>query len=302
MAGETVITVIGNLVDDPELRFTPSGAAVAKFRVASTPRTFDRQTNEWKDGESLFLTCSVWRQAAENVAESLQRGMRVIVQGRLKQRSYEDREGVKRTVYELDVDEVGPSLRNATAKVTKTAGGGARGGQGGYGGGVGVGVGDVQRDVVLDQRVHDPSLEVGGRDRGRPPQIERVVGDQQVGAELHRLVDDLLDGVDGEQHPGDLLAGVAHHRADRVPGLGPLGGPQVLQRGDDFRQTGHGPRLPGCSAGVYRMRPVRPGSAHPSRFPRVNRFCATRMCEAGLGACARRCGRKLASSPEVTER
>ncbi|MFF7967235.1 single-stranded DNA-binding protein [Streptomyces sp. NPDC007903] len=134
MAGETVITVIGNLVDDPELRFTPSGAAVAKFRVASTPRTFDRQTNEWKDGESLFLTCSVWRQAAENVAESLQRGMRVIVQGRLKQRSYEDREGVKRTVYELDVEEVGPSLRNATAKVTKTSGG-ARGGQGGYGGG-----------------------------------------------------------------------------------------------------------------------------------------------------------------------
>lgn len=134
MAGETVITVVGNLVDDPELRFTPSGAAVAKFRVASTPRTFDRQTNEWKDGESLFLTCSVWRQAAENVAESLQRGMRVIVQGRLKQRSYEDREGVKRTVYELDVEEVGPSLRSATAKVTKTSGG-ARGGQGGYGGG-----------------------------------------------------------------------------------------------------------------------------------------------------------------------
>ncbi|MFJ6992515.1 single-stranded DNA-binding protein [Streptomyces sp. NPDC003090] len=132
MAGETVITVVGNLVDDPELRFTPSGAAVAKFRVASTPRTFDRQTNEWKDGESLFLTCSVWRQAAENVAESLQRGMRVIVQGRLKQRSYEDREGVKRTVFELDVEEVGPSLKNATAKVTKTAG---RGGQGGYGGG-----------------------------------------------------------------------------------------------------------------------------------------------------------------------
>lgn len=132
MAGETVITVVGNLVDDPELRFTPSGAAVAKFRIASTPRTFDRQTNEWKDGESLFLTCSVWRQAAENVAESLQRGMRVIVQGRLKQRSYEDREGVKRTVYELDVDEVGPSLKSATAKVTKTTG---RGGQGGYGGG-----------------------------------------------------------------------------------------------------------------------------------------------------------------------
>ncbi|MEU3352124.1 single-stranded DNA-binding protein [Streptomyces sp. NPDC037389] len=138
MAGETVITVVGNLVDDPELRFTPSGAAVAKFRVASTPRTFDRQTNEWKDGESLFLTCSVWRQAAENVAESLQRGMRVIVQGRLKQRSYEDREGVKRTVFELDVEEVGPSLKNATAKVTKTTG---RGGQGGFGGGSGGGQG-----------------------------------------------------------------------------------------------------------------------------------------------------------------
>jgi single-strand DNA-binding protein len=136
MAGETVITVVGNLVDDPELRFTPSGAAVAKFRVASTPRTFDRQTNEWKDGESLFLTCSVWRQAAENVAESLQKGMRVVVQGRLKQRSYDDREGVKRTVYELDVEEVGPSLKNATAKVTKTTG---RGGQGGYGGGGGGG-------------------------------------------------------------------------------------------------------------------------------------------------------------------
>ncbi|GGV86824.1 hypothetical protein GCM10010294_67950 [Streptomyces griseoloalbus] len=142
MAGETVITVVGNLVDDPELRFTPAGAAVAKFRVASTPRTFDRQTNEWKDGESLFLTCSVWRQAAENVAESLQRGMRVIVQGRLKQRSYEDREGVKRTVYELDVDEVGPSLTYATAAVTKKTGSGqqqrpANGQQqtGGWGGG-----------------------------------------------------------------------------------------------------------------------------------------------------------------------
>lgn len=132
MAGETVITVVGNLVDDPELRFTPSGAAVAKFRVASTPRVFDRQTSEWRDGDSLFLTCSVWRQAAENVAESLTKGTRVMVQGRLKQRSYEDREGIKRTVFELEVDEVGPSLRNATTKVTKTAG---RGGQGGGGGG-----------------------------------------------------------------------------------------------------------------------------------------------------------------------
>ncbi|MFJ8301340.1 single-stranded DNA-binding protein [Streptomyces sp. NPDC094447] len=121
MAGETTITVVGNLVDDPELRFTPSGTAVAKFRVASTPRTFDRQTNEWKDGEPLFLSCSVWRQAAENVAESLQRGTRVIVQGRLKQRSYEDRENVKRTVFELDVEAVGPDLNRATAKVTKAS-------------------------------------------------------------------------------------------------------------------------------------------------------------------------------------
>ena len=132
MAGETVITVVGNLVDDPELRFTPSGAAVAKFRMASTPRFLDKQTNEWKDGESLFLTCNVWRQAAENVAESLQRGMRVIVQGRLKQRSYETKEGEKRTVYEVEVDEVGPSLRSATAKVNKTQRGG---GGGGFGGG-----------------------------------------------------------------------------------------------------------------------------------------------------------------------
>lgn len=137
MAGETVITLVGNLVDDPELRFTPSGAAVAKFRLASTPRTYDRQTGDWKDGESLFLTCNVWRQAAENVAESLQRGMRVIVQGRLRQRSYETREGEKRTVFEVEVDEVGPSLRSATARVNKTTrgGGGSGGGYGSSGGG-----------------------------------------------------------------------------------------------------------------------------------------------------------------------
>ncbi|HET6295333.1 MAG TPA: single-stranded DNA-binding protein [Kribbella sp.] len=139
MAGETVVTLVGNLVDDPELRFTPSGAAVANFRIASTPRTYDRQSGEFKDGESLFLSCSVWRQAAENVAESLQRGMRVIVQGRLKQRSYDDREGNKRTVFEIDVDEVGPSLRSATAKVTKAmrSGPGGEGGGGGFGGGGG---------------------------------------------------------------------------------------------------------------------------------------------------------------------
>ena len=132
-AGDTAITLVGNLVDDPELRFTPSGAAVAKFRIASTPRFLDKQTNEWKDGESLFLSCNVWRQAAENVAESLQRGMRVIVSGRLKQRSYETKEGEKRTVYEVEVDEVGPSLKNATAKVNKTQRGGGAGGFGGGG-------------------------------------------------------------------------------------------------------------------------------------------------------------------------
>ena len=128
-AGDTNITMIGNLVDDPELRFTPSGAAVAKFRVASTPRYLDKNTNEWKDGDSLFLQCNIWRQAAENVAESLTKGMRVILSGRLKQRSYETKEGEKRTVFEVEVDEVGPSLRNATAKVTKTTRqGGAAGG------------------------------------------------------------------------------------------------------------------------------------------------------------------------------
>ncbi len=131
MAGDTQITVVGNLVDDPELRFTPSGAAVANFRIASTPRTFDRQANEWKDGEALFLSCSVWRQAAENVAESLQKGMRVVVQGNLRSRQYETREGEKRTVFEIQVDEVGPSLKYATAKVTRTQ----RSGASSYGGG-----------------------------------------------------------------------------------------------------------------------------------------------------------------------
>ncbi|MCO8275277.1 single-stranded DNA-binding protein [Actinoplanes sp. TRM 88003] len=139
MAGETTITVVGNLTDDPELRFTPSGAAVAKFRIASTPRTLDRQSGEWKDGEPLFLACNIWRDAAEHVAESLQRGSRVIVQGRLRQRSYETREGEKRTVYELEVDEIGPSLRYATAKVQRMnrSGGGGGGGFGASGGGGG---------------------------------------------------------------------------------------------------------------------------------------------------------------------
>jgi single-strand DNA-binding protein len=132
-AGDTQITIAGNLVDDPELRFTPAGQPVARFRVASTPRFRDNSTGEWKDGDSLFLTCNVWRQAAENVAESLQRGMRVIVSGRLRQRSYETKEGEKRTVYEVEVDDVGPSLRNASAKVARASrsGGGFGGNQGG---------------------------------------------------------------------------------------------------------------------------------------------------------------------------
>lgn len=133
MAGETVITIVGNLVDDPELRFTPSGAAVANFRIASTARRFNKQSNEWEDGDALFLSCSAWRQLAENVAESLQKGMRVLIQGRLKSRQYETREGEKRTVFEIDVEEVGPSLKYATAKVTRAAR--SQGGQqGGYGG------------------------------------------------------------------------------------------------------------------------------------------------------------------------
>ena len=141
MAGETLITVVGNLTDDPELRFTPSGAAVANFTVASTPRNFDKNSNEWVDGEAMFLRCSIWRQAAENAAESLQRGMRVVVHGRLKARTYETREGEKRTVFEIDVEEIGPSLKFATAKVNRTS---RQGGGGGYSGGGGAAQGGGQ--------------------------------------------------------------------------------------------------------------------------------------------------------------
>ena len=161
MAGDTIITVVGNLTADPELRFTPSGAAVANFTVASTPRTFDRQTNEWKDGEALFLRCSLWRQAAENAAESLTRGMRVIAQGRLQQRSYETREGEKRTVIELDVDEVGPSLRYATAKVNRTQRGSSSGGFGSSGSGGG--------DTVDDPWGTPPPPSGGGGFSDEPP-------------------------------------------------------------------------------------------------------------------------------------
>src|SRR3954449_8883753 len=174
MAGETTITVVGNLTDDPELRFTPSGAAVANFTVASTPRFLDKQTNEWKDGDALFMRCNIWRQAAENVAESLQRGMRVIVTGRLRQRSYETKEGEKRKVYEVEVDEIGPSLRYATAKVVKGQRSG--GGGGGFGGGGPPGQGR-----------QGPARRGGrrgfGRRRLREPGHRRPVGD--AGARWH---------------------------------------------------------------------------------------------------------------------
>ena len=170
MAGETVITVVGNLVADPELRFTPSGAAVANFRIASTPRTFDRQTNEWKDGEALFLSCSVWRDAAENVAESLTKGMRVVVQGRLTQRSYETREGEKRTVFELQVDEVGPSLRYASAKVTRAQRSGGGGGFGGpQGGGSGGGFGSSGGGQANDPWATAGPASSGGGFSDEPP-------------------------------------------------------------------------------------------------------------------------------------
>jgi single-strand DNA-binding protein len=145
VAGDTTITVVGNLTADPELRFTPSGAAVANFTVASTPRMYDRQSGEWKDGEALFLRCNIWREAAENVAESLTRGSRVIVTGRLKQRSFETREGEKRTVVEVEVDEIGPSLRYATAKVNKATRSGGGGGFGGSSGGSSGGFGGSSR-------------------------------------------------------------------------------------------------------------------------------------------------------------
>ncbi|WP_199714640.1 single-stranded DNA-binding protein [Micromonospora radicis] len=169
MAGDTTITVIGNLTDDPELRFTPSGAAVAKFRVASTPRFMDKASGEWKDGEPLFLSCTVWRQAAEHVAESLQRGARVIVSGRLRQRSYETREGEKRTVIELEVDEIGPSLRYATAKVQKMSRSGGSGGGFGGGGGGGQGGGGGNFDDPWASAAPAPARSGGGNFDEEPP-------------------------------------------------------------------------------------------------------------------------------------
>ncbi|KGF20465.1 MULTISPECIES: single-stranded DNA-binding protein [Micrococcaceae] len=172
MAGETIITVVGNLTADPELRFTPSGAAVANFTVASTPRIFDRQANEFKDGEALFMRCSVWREHAENVAESLTKGMRVIAQGRLRARSYDDQNGNRRTAWELDVDEVGPALRYATAQVTRNqrGGGGNQGGfggnQGGFGGNTGGGFGGGNQGGGFGGQQNQG----GGGDWGAPQQ------------------------------------------------------------------------------------------------------------------------------------
>src|SRR5580658_1380874 len=161
-AGDTQITITGNLVDDPELRFTPAGQAVAKFRIASTPRFRDNTTGEWKDGDSLFLTCNVWRQAAENTAESLTRGMRVIVSGRLRQRSYETKEGEKRTVYEVEVDDVGPSLRNASAKVNRAARSNGNGAGNGPGNGPGNGQGQGAQDGAGGVRAGAGSGGAGG--------------------------------------------------------------------------------------------------------------------------------------------
>ena len=220
MAGETTITVIGNLVDDPELRFTPSGAPVANFRIASTPRTFDRQTNEWKDGDTLFLSCAVWRQAAENVAESLQRGMRVIVQGRLKSRQYETREGEKRTVFEIDVEEVGPSLRSASAKVTKTTRSGGGGGySGGGGGGGGYSGGGGQSSAPADDPWASPAPAQGG---GKAQKQQRAV--PQAGK----------PGVAGRDEPLDL----GRAERGRLPGRHAVPAPHAAQRGPDQRVPG----------------------------------------------------------------
>lgn len=164
MAGDTQITVVGNLVDDPELRFTASGIAVASFRIASTPRAFDKQTNDWKDGESLFLSCQVWRQYAENVAESLTKGTRVVVVGRLKQRSYETNSGEKRTVYEIDVEDVGPALRNATAKVSRISRGG-----GGFDGGSQVSGASNGRSSAANDDPWAKPVGAGGPSMDEPP-------------------------------------------------------------------------------------------------------------------------------------
>lgn len=185
MAGDTTITVVGNLTADPELRFTPSGAAVANFTVASTPRMFDRQSNEWKDGEALFLRCNIWREAAENVAESLTRGSRVIVTGRLKQRSFETREGEKRTVVEVEVDEIGPSLRYATAKVNKASRSG--GGGGGFGGGGGGGSRQAEQPRTIRGAVHRrPAPSAGPTTSRRSDQQRKFCKEEITNGQVHK--------------------------------------------------------------------------------------------------------------------
>ncbi|OOK71360.1 single-stranded DNA-binding domain protein [Mycobacterium kansasii] len=235
MAGDTTITVVGNLTADPELRFTPSGAAVANFTVASTPRIYDRQTGEWKDGEALFLRCNIWREAAENVAESLTRGARVIVTGRLKQRSFETREGEKRTVVEVEVDEIGPSLRYATAKVNKAS---RSGGGGGFGGGGGSrpatppasgtpGPGDDPWGSALPRahsavttsrrsdRHHVPSLSYGKKEtHGQVQQATPGSGKAGQGAQMRLLREEgSEDRLQGHRAAADL-----YQRARQDPG------------------------------------------------------------------------------------
>ena len=166
MAGETLVTVVGNLTADPELRYTQSGLAVANFTIASTPRTFDRQANEWKDGEALFLRASVWREFAEHVSQSLTKGSRVIAQGRLKQRSFDTQQGEKRTVIELEVDEIGPSLRYATAQITRSQGGGGGGGNRGGGGGGGQFGGGQQQGAVTEEPWGQPAGQQSGQQSG----------------------------------------------------------------------------------------------------------------------------------------
>src|SRR5690242_2798301 len=242
-AGDTQITIAGNLVDDPELRFTPSGQPVAKFRVASTPRFLDKNTNEWKDGDSLFLTCNVWRQAAENVAESLTRGTRVIVSGRLRQRSYETKEGEKRTVYEVEVDDVGPSLRNASAKVNKMArnGSGGPGGPGGPGGGGG-------------GRSSGGQGGGGGRAGGRL----RSVGVRQ--RQLQRRAP-VLTGAGR----APVLTGAKSHRRTGAAVRWPNGGGLPRSRPG----WPPGPRRPGGTAAPRTGPAARP--VRPPRFPRRSR-------------------------------
>ena len=334
MAGETVITVVGNLVDDPELRFTPSGAAVANFRIASTPRTFNRQTNEWEDGEALFLSCSVWRQAAENVAESLQKGMRVVVQGRLKQRSYEDREGQRRTVIEMEVDEVGPSLRYATAKVERTQRGGPREhpdpadpgdpvgrrrdrlrrGQSELVGEdaarplrhhVGRRVGRVEGDVVLDELREQRALVAILGDGGHTTQQQRVVRDEEVGVGADGFVDGRGDRVDREEDAVDRGVRISGDQPGGVPSLRTGDRPERFgDFADGTESVRHGLEPTGSPRGRGGQR----RRSAPTRLPAAGKggegrpgsaeLLRSRRSTAPGYACARSC-RRTAGTPDT---